>query len=772
MPYTIKPGSFKYKKSNGQFSEIDCFEGPDLTEEVAALEKGKAPIIIDSDTGNPIMIKDGADDLPVEGMKIHFSPIQSGTGDPSPSNIRPISGFDEINIFRTGINIWDEELELGGINSSTGIPYTSTTALRAKNYIPVTPGAKYYFKSSSTSSTRCWYDKDKNYISTGYVVNLEITAPDNAYFFRFDLPSSYGTTYNHDISLNYPSTDTEYHPYTGQSYPVTFPVLGKNLFDELYPNISTGASVIYYPIYVGENTVTLSTTAPRNTGSNHNLFLLSGNVTTGASSSANGVSSDQSRTVTATNGYVTIGYRTYQGVDPREYKTQLEKGSTATAYEPYTNTIYGGTLDAVNGVLTVTHKCVVYDGSSDETWNFFDVSTGNLFRTFQVDRKSGIMNLNPSNYFCNSYTMAENTSTGRTNGKMSGSYTDVDFINDSCNSIESWREYLAENPIQFVYLLATPIEIQLDSVTVTTLLGDNTIWSDANGNIELDYRADTKLFVDQNNPVTDVQVKGASLVQNGIANIPLAQMSTPGLMMTGAGYGLKAADINGNSAGRIQVDQAWPDLIKAFSEQYRPITPKYLPDAVFHGLARAAGDTTQSASANAVGTFTPDAIVAIQKMLGVYQPPFELIRNITLSERSSVIITTDDDGLPLNLMSLFMEITYPANLESETAGYGRYMFYDNSGSSACLMAETTKYTTNSNATFKLLELSCKANMKFLRYTTQTTTGYHGAWYSKAIYTSGPRSMLLDYGNIARIAMNSSDYEPAGTQIRIWGQRAY
>ena len=35
--------------------------------------------------------------------------VQSGTGDPSPTNIRPIVGWTGLSVFRTGINIWDEE---------------------------------------------------------------------------------------------------------------------------------------------------------------------------------------------------------------------------------------------------------------------------------------------------------------------------------------------------------------------------------------------------------------------------------------------------------------------------------------------------------------------------------------------------------------------------------------------------------------------------------------------------------------------------------------
>ena len=40
---------------------------------------------------------------------------------------------------------------------------------------------------------------------------------------RFGLSSTYGTTYNNDISINYPSTDHDYHAYNGTTHTTTLP---------------------------------------------------------------------------------------------------------------------------------------------------------------------------------------------------------------------------------------------------------------------------------------------------------------------------------------------------------------------------------------------------------------------------------------------------------------------------------------------------------------------------------------------------------------------
>lgn len=107
-----------------------------------------------------------------------------------------------------------------------------------------------------------------------------------------------------------------------------------NLFDEEYGNIPENLP-IYEAIYVGDGYFTLSTTAPLNANSAASLFLMSGNVQTGASTNTTGVWSGHNITVESVNGYITVAYRYQYGVDPRDYNTMLNFGSTALPYEPY-----------------------------------------------------------------------------------------------------------------------------------------------------------------------------------------------------------------------------------------------------------------------------------------------------------------------------------------------------------------------------------------------------------------------------------------------------
>lgn len=111
----------------------------------------------------------------------------------------------------------------------------------------------------------------------------------------------------------------------------------------------------------------------------------------------------------------------------------------------------------------------------------------------------------------------------------------------------------------------------------------------------------------------DVQINGTSILNNGVANIPLASDNNLGLVKTNIKYGI----VSNPSNGEIMIRSASDTTIKEGTDWYRPVTPYYQHYSVFYGLAKAAGDSTQSSSSNAIGTYTNEAKAAIQSMLGI-----------------------------------------------------------------------------------------------------------------------------------------------------------
>ena len=134
-----------------------------------------------------------------------------------------------------------------------------------------------------------------------------------------------------------------------------------NLFDEtIYNKNVQDNMIIYVPIYVGNiDYVTCSTTCPKTIDGDHDpfnsryIFILSGNVNTGAMNAENGVSNGAPLTIRPSKGYVTIAYRKIEGynVRPWEYQTMLNVGSTPLPYEPYG---YKVPVTVSNGTDTLT----------------------------------------------------------------------------------------------------------------------------------------------------------------------------------------------------------------------------------------------------------------------------------------------------------------------------------------------------------------------------------------------------------------------------------
>lgn len=112
--------------------------------------------------------------------------------------------------------------------------------------------------------------------------------------------------------------------------------------------------------------------------------------------------------------------------------------------------------------------------------------------------------------------------------------------------------------------------------------------------------------------VTDVQIEDSSIVVDGVANIPKAGTSAYGVIKANNAYGVET-----DNTGNLVLKMASDAEIKAGSGNYRPIAASKEDQAVFYGLAKAAGDNTQASSQNPVGTYTDSAKTAIQQMIGI-----------------------------------------------------------------------------------------------------------------------------------------------------------
>ena len=145
------------------------------------------------------------------------------SGTPTPSSPLAISGYTSLTLTRCGVNLWDEVWEVGGYNNSTGVPTPDVDRIRNKNKIPCKGGMslKIVYPSNLSGGIYVYAWDSSDTLLNVYYENTDnqfiITTPSNTAYINFNTQSYYGTTYNNDISINYPSTDTSYHAYDTNS---------------------------------------------------------------------------------------------------------------------------------------------------------------------------------------------------------------------------------------------------------------------------------------------------------------------------------------------------------------------------------------------------------------------------------------------------------------------------------------------------------------------------------------------------------------------------
>lgn len=230
-----------------------------------------------SESGDPIYFDDGADSVPVKELIVSLEPKQSGTGDPSPTNVRPIIGYDGVTIKRNGRNLCagfaPQTYTSKGITStvvddgevsSNHVTITGTSTdnnadspnfvIRLTDEKPInlkantayvirlygvtsSPSIRVFLRTSTNSNV--WYGDSTNGTWT-YTPIEDVTVEKVMFRVRTS-----GSVCNIDgyFQIEVGSTPTEYEPYQGQEYSVTFPssvgtVYGGSL------NVTTGVLTV------------------------------------------------------------------------------------------------------------------------------------------------------------------------------------------------------------------------------------------------------------------------------------------------------------------------------------------------------------------------------------------------------------------------------------------------------------------------------------------------------------------------------------------------
>ena len=359
-----------------------------------AAQELQSLLIHDTASGAVASFSDGADNIPMQSLVAEITPVQSGSGDPSPTNIRPISGRTGMTVTRAGKNLANF-VDGYGVDTSGNVTQSAT---RTATIDPIIINENIRYMYSASGSIACIYAvwngdtlvRRVAGLSPGTLINT--SGGDRFYVCAYASADVVVTKDAYHPMVTVESADyATYEPYVGQTYPIT--------------------------------------------------------------------------------------------------------------WETIAGTVYGGTLDVVSGVLTVTHAGIRLTSTNQSWRSAGSVSTGTMryYCTLEPAADASTQEIICSH----ARNVSGNASPWGTCFLYSGIFAMKNGDGGAgFSTLADFRTWLDENNLQVCYELATPQTYQLTPTEVRTLLGGNTIYTDA-GDVSVEYIADTKLYID--NKIAELQ---------------------------------------------------------------------------------------------------------------------------------------------------------------------------------------------------------------------------------------------------------------------------
>ena len=448
-----------------------------------------------------------------KSLVVNFAPVQAA-GTPSPDNILPISGWTGVTGCRTGVNLFDpSNLKLLVINDSqsTGYGHSFTKAATYSIHAYGTGDTSYLYcrvKYADGTFGNVIYIVGSTTVTYDTVVTLsegQTLLVYNAQNQTAEVSTQKFIDWQVQVAIANTKPDV-FTPYTGTTYPVTFPAVGKNLFDNVFyatndAYITSGNYGYKYTGYIQLAPNTKYVIKPNSSGT---LTKLDNYVILGAGSAKYVVNNYQyglaTTFTTGADGMIRFGVHVPSGATRPEgleemfaaMQIQLEKGSTPTAYEPYTNTIYGGYVDLVSGVLVRTYGYWTLDGSQNDIIYKYEEGTNgdeNWLNVRVVPHTPIVIGADSSRSTSSFLPYVYANITTSPHYYLSNN-ANIFVPKSDFPTVDSFKAWLANNPQIIVYRRSSPIVVAtLTPQTIAMLRGTNNVWSNANGNVELTYYA-------------------------------------------------------------------------------------------------------------------------------------------------------------------------------------------------------------------------------------------------------------------------------------------
>lgn len=257
--------------------------------------------------------------------------------------------------------------------------------------------------------------------------------------------------------------------------------------------------------------------------------------------------------------------------------------------------------------------------------------------------------------------------------------------------------------------------------------------------------------------VQDVQVSGASIVTDGVADVPVAYSGNIGLVRCKSVYGIaERSQYAGipSELGVLQITPANNDDIRARYTSFKPVTPYYLDYAVRAAMCDGKG-----------AAWTSEEQAAARERIG-FPGEWELIEETKITEEITQFKrTTEPNGNTYNFAAVVMRADFgeiPSDIVYNSAVYNviynEYDLYD---------YFTERKIPRDSSLWSYVD--CSGKCPIFSSFTATNSGYS--------LVSGRTGFINSFGNNLKcraVVINmvcASGLFPAGVKFTIWGVRA-
>ena len=562
--------------TDGTTSTFEVTNGADgevSEEELETALIDKADVITSSASGEIVTIQDGGDDLPVKELVVGIEPVQDLHGYDSPwpagggknildpSKMESYSGgygrrwgygltegitlkANQSYTFSVSgssqlIRLYILDKENGTVlsDANTSTTYTPTADivvyLQAYRSEVIQDSNNFQLEVGSSASSYVPYS---NVCPISGWTGVEVTQKSKNLIGGIDVANRIKDKFGANATIDTTAKTVTFSPTSGQGYP------------SLLYNLTSESQTVPFPHYYPfkENTRYTFIFKATSTESKFNMGVsYTDGTNNGGFSPSNYVggnyvvwTSPANKTVLSFYvgtyaGITTLYYDTvgvFEGVVTLDDFTPYEGNYYPISWQSSAGTVYGGSLDVTSGVLSVDCVLEVLDtlidgkiNSALQYANGFGTMTDCVRMDFtaRVDVDISVYNRISSTYpskyqKCSMarhyFAYASDTVHWYRNTQMYV-YLPKSF-GSSITEVSQTLYTMAQNgnPLTIIMPYKNPVQYQLTPEQIATFLGTNNFWSNSNGQIDLEYRADTKLYIQQlTKPSEDDMVANANI---------------------------------------------------------------------------------------------------------------------------------------------------------------------------------------------------------------------------------------------------------------------